>query len=70
MRILASAAIVAALVVPALAGGEGKGFRCDNCCPLAQEANLRRSYGLESQSASKVARADVVAAVEKNLSKV
>jgi hypothetical protein len=67
---LAAAAALAALLVPAIAGGEIGGFRCDNMCPLATEANLHRSLGMESRATSKVVRAELAQAVERNLARV
>jgi hypothetical protein len=64
------AATLAALLVPALAGGEIGGFRCDNLCPLATEANQHRALGTESRATSKVARAELAETVERNLARV
>lgn len=58
------------LAAPAVAREAFKGFRCDNECPLAQQANSHRSTGNEALSTSNVVRADVVAAVEKNLMRI
>ena len=69
MKTLLKAACLAALIVPAFAG-DALVYRCDNMCPLAQTANSHRAYGLEARAMSKVARADVAAAVEANLLKV
>ena len=69
MRVFAVVALAAALVVPAFAD-QGIGFGCDNACPLAKQANACRSFGLEARGASKIARAELVAGVEKNLQKV
>jgi hypothetical protein len=69
MKTLAIAAVLAALMVPAFAG-DALTYRCDNMCPLAEAANSHRAYGMESRMVSKVARADVAAAVVVNLAKV
>jgi len=58
------------LAAPAVAREAFKGFRCDNECPLAQQANSHRSLGTEAQSTSNVVRADVAATIEKNLSRI
>jgi hypothetical protein len=70
MRMFAAAALVAALVVSAVAADQGIGFGCDNACPLAKQANACRSFGLEARGASKIARAELVAVVEKNLERI
>jgi len=69
MRMLIVAALVAALMPAALAG-DVAGYRCDNVCPLATEANLHRSYGMEARACSKIARADIATTVERNLARI
>jgi len=69
MKKLFALAALAALAVPAIAGG-AEGFRCENACPLAKEANCRRAYGVEAQATSQVARAEIADEVESNLAKV
>ena len=55
-----------------LAGAAGaafagdSGFSCANGCPLAKQANERRSYGNETASS----KATPAAQVQKNLSKI
>lgn len=66
MLFLLSAAV---LSVPLFAGDLG-GWGCDNHCPLATQANQQRSFGLESRTTSKVARADLAMSVERNLARV
>jgi hypothetical protein len=58
------------LALPVLAEKGFSGFRCENECPLAQQANLRRSFGTEAAVASTVVRSEVVASVERNLSRI
>jgi hypothetical protein len=75
MKKLFAVAAFAALAVPALAlaGGDKclqSSYRCENACPLAQQANVRRSFGTEAPVASKVARADVAAVVVGNLARI
>jgi hypothetical protein len=56
---------------PARAGeGTCAGAACVNECPLAQQANERRSFGGEAVLASKKAREEAVRVVLKNLSAV
>lgn len=73
MKKLFAIAALAALAVPALAGGERclqSSYRCENACPLAQQANVRRSFGTEALVASKVARADLAEVVVGNLARI
>ena len=58
------------LAAPALAEKPFQGFRCENECPLAQDANLRRSFGTEAQVASAVVRSDLASRVERNLGRI
>lgn len=69
MKKFALTAALAALAVPAFAGA-GEGYRCENACPLAVEANAHRAYGTEAQTASLVVRAEVVREVEANLARI
>lgn len=62
--------IVILLAVPALAEKKFQGFTCENECPLAQHANLRRSLGTEAQLASTVVRSDLARRVERNLARI
>jgi hypothetical protein len=73
MKKLFAVAALAALVVPAFAGGDKclvSSYRCENACPLAKQANYRRSFGTEALVASRVARADLAATVVSNLAKI
>lgn len=73
MKKLFALAAVAALVVPAFAGGDCKSlssYRCENKCPLASKANALRSYGTEALATSTVARADVSKLVVGNLARI
>jgi hypothetical protein len=73
MKKLFAVAALAALAVPALAGGDtclSTSYRCENACPLAKQANSRRSFGTEAYVASTVARADLAEAVVGNLAKI
>lgn len=73
MKKLFALAALAALAVPALAGGDKclvSSYRCENACPLAKQANVRRSFGTEALVASKVARADLAAVVVGNLARI
>lgn len=59
----------AALALPAAAGEKTlAGCSCTNACPLAQEANGRRSTGEEAVFASATARRELVRALVSNLS--
>ena len=69
MKKLFALAVLAALAFPAVAGDDG-GFTCTNACPLAQQANVRRATGSEAVAASAVVRADVAAAVARNLERI
>lgn len=72
MKKLFALAAFAALVVPAIAGGDCKlsSYRCENDCPLAKQANVCRSYGTEALATSTVARADVAKLVVGNLARI
>ena len=61
-------ATLAALALPASAGMDG--FTCSNSCPLAQQANVRRSAGDEAAATSAIVRADIVRFVERNLERI
>ncbi len=65
-------AAFAALAIPALAGDSclKTGYRCENACPLASQANVCRSYGTEAIASSKIAQADVSAVVVENLARI
>jgi hypothetical protein len=75
MRILSVFAVLALLVAPAFAGEctEGgclNGFSCDNCCPLAQQANAWRAAGTEALAVKSRVQADHAIVVVKNLGKI
>lgn len=70
MKTIFTIAALAALVLPALAGGGSDGFGCQNECPLAVAANCHRAYGLEAVAASPVAQAELFAQVEANLARI
>lgn len=63
---------LAALALPALAGGDclTSGYRCENACPLAEQANVLRSFGTEAYVSSGIARADVSKVVVGNLARI
>jgi hypothetical protein len=70
-RLWAAAIAATAILVSAPAGagaGECAGAGCVNECPLAQQANQRRSYGEEAAVASARMRQEQVRVVLKNLS--
>jgi hypothetical protein len=50
--------------------GDDGGYRCDNACPLAKEANGLRSTGREALTAAPSLRAALAAAVERNLGRI
>ena len=58
-----------ALFAPAAFAGEAC-EDCQNCCPLAKQANQRRSTGGEAVLASKVVQKDEIARVVRNLARV
>lgn len=70
MKKVFAIAALAALAVPALAGGMGDGYQCDNACPLAKQANVCRSFGTEALVASKVVRNDLNQVVLGNLARI
>ena len=73
MKKLFAVAALAALATPAIASEERcltTSYRCENACPLAEQANVRRSFGTEAPVASKVARADLSAVVVRNLARI
>lgn len=72
MKKLLAIAALAALAAPAIAGDKclTTSYRCENACPLAQKANVRRSFGTEALVASKVARADLSEVVVGNLARI
>lgn len=73
MKKLFAVAALAALAIPALAGGDTclkSTYRCENACPLAKQANVCRSFGTEAPAASKVARAELAAVVVGNLARI
>lgn len=61
---------LAAAALPAVAGESCEGFSCANECPLAQQANTRRSTGREAMSVSASLRATLAAQVERNLARI
>lgn len=62
--------MVILLAAPVFADKKFQGFSCENECPLAQHANLRRSFGTEAQLASTVVRSDLASRVERNLARI
>jgi hypothetical protein len=65
----ALAALALGVAPPSWAGeGECAGAGCANACPLAQQANQRRSHGEEAVVASAKMREEQVRVVLKNLS--
>ena len=72
MKKLFAVAALAALAVPALAGDKClvTSYRCENSCPLAKQANVRRSFGTEALATSKVAVADLAEVVVGNLARI
>lgn len=72
MKNLIALAALAALAIPALAGGDclSSGYRCENACPLAEQANVRRSFGYEAVRSSEIARADLSKVVVGNLARI
>jgi hypothetical protein len=68
--LLAVARAAAAAAMPAFAGGACEGFGCSNRCPLAQQANTRRSNGREALTIAPTVRATLAAAVQKNLARI
>lgn len=72
MKKLFAVAALAVLAAPAIAGDKClvSSYRCQNQCPLAQQANVRRSFGTEALVASKVARADLAEVVVGNLARI
>jgi hypothetical protein len=71
-KVFLSLAVVASAFAAqrALAGDCMSGFDCDNHCPLAQQANGRRSLGSEGVASAPTVRAALVAEVTRNLSRV
>jgi len=78
LRVFAVAALAGA-AVPAIAGDccgsasipkSQDGFSCSNPCPLAQQANSRRSMGRESLSLSIALRDTYIASVQRNLGRI
>ena len=73
MKKLFAVAALAALAIPALAGGDRclmTSYRCENACPLAKQANVHRSFGTEALATSKIARADLAEVVVGNLARI
>ena len=72
MKKLSAVAALAASAFPAVAGEKclQTSYRCENSCPLAKQAGVRRSFGTEAVVASKVARADLAAVVVGNLARI
>lgn len=70
MRILAIVLGLVAVAAPLASAGDRPtlaGCSCVNECPLAQQANERRSSGGEAVLASSTVRADFVRALAANL---
>jgi len=71
MKRLFAVAALAALTFPAFAGEcLSTGYRCENACPLAKQANVCRSFGYEALASSRIARADVSKVVVGNLARI
>ena len=72
MKTLFALAALAALAIPSLADGDclDSGYRCENACPLAEQANVQRAYGQEAPLSSKIARADLSEVVVGNLARI
>jgi hypothetical protein len=78
LLVFAVAALAASAAVPAIAGDccgsssvkSQDGFSCSNPCPLAQQANTRRSMGRESLALSNALRASYAASVQRNLGRI
>jgi hypothetical protein len=79
MKKLLVLAVVAGFVAPAFAGGcksscgggaNSAGYDCLNQCPLAQDANTRRSSGREAFATSAGVRSRLGAALQRNLARV
>jgi hypothetical protein len=62
--------MLVALARPALAEKGFTGFPCENECPLAQQANLHRSFGTEALMASAAARTELVQRVESGFHRI
>jgi len=65
-KFLLAAFAAAAVAIPAIACDSMDGFTCSNDCPLAQQANTRRSAGRESTAV----RAAIAVQVARNLARV
>ncbi len=70
MKTILAAAALAVLSLPVWAGDCLSSYQCANSCPLAQEANLHRSYGSEAVVSSKLVRAEITATVKANLARI
>jgi len=70
MKTMSLLSALVALALPVLAEKSSQGFRCENECPLAQQANLHRSYGSEALLASAGARVELTARVERSLARI
>ncbi len=70
MKKLFALAALAALAVPAAFAGDSGSYSCDNHCPLAKQANTLRADGAEAAQASAVVRAELAAAVERNIGRI
>jgi hypothetical protein len=69
-RLPLAAAVFALLSPLALAGEEAGWCDCQSMCPLAKEANQRRSTGSEAVLASKAVQKQEIARVVRNLARV
>lgn len=67
---LLSLSVARAFVESARAGECESGFRCDNVCPLAQQANKHRATGIEAVASASAVRAARVAEVLRMLKQV
>lgn len=72
-KIALSLAVLTLLSLSAAATRAGEcesGFRCDNVCPLAQQANKHRATGTEAVASASAVRAARVAEVLRMLKQV
>jgi len=68
--VLALAVAAATATTAAVAGDCASGYKCDNACPLAQQANRLRASGREALTTAPSLRAVLSATVERNLSRI
>ncbi len=68
-KFLVTAALTV-LALPAIAVDDVGGYRCENSCPLASQANALRAYGLEAPIASVVMRSELAEELEASLARI